>query len=79
MHNMLQSPGLWLLIDFEIVDFFQPTPAVRANISLKLNMLSWMVASLDTDRPTSENMEGQKQEVKSDQPKPVSLFPSKKS
>ncbi|KAJ8305632.1 hypothetical protein KUTeg_016177 [Tegillarca granosa] len=52
----------------------EPTPAVRANISLKLNMLSWMVASLDTDRPTSENMEGQKQqEVKLDQPKPVFL------
>jgi hypothetical protein len=48
---------------------------VKAGILLKVNMLSWLFASLDTERDTEDDVPtdaGAKVKVKSDQPKPVS-------
>lgn len=52
--------------------FFQPSASVKNGLLLKLNMLSWLFASLDTERDTGEVGEAGKQaKVKSMTPKPV--------
>ena len=51
---------------------FQPSASVKNGLLLKLNMLSWLFASLDTERDTGDSSEAGKQpKVKSTAPKPV--------
>ena len=57
-----------LMLDY----FIQPSASVKNGLLLKLNMLSWLFACLDTDRDTDDTGEAGKQpKVKSVAPKPV--------
>ncbi|XP_069126278.1 importin-13-like [Argopecten irradians] len=51
----------------------EPSPSIKNNILLKLNMVSWLVASLDTDREmeNSQMADVNTPKPKSNQPKPV--------
>ncbi|KAK3611733.1 hypothetical protein CHS0354_037313 [Potamilus streckersoni] len=53
----------------------EPSPSVKAPLLLKLNMLSWLFATLDTERETRGNQENmvleKKQKPRSQGPKPV--------
>lgn len=49
----------------------EPSASVKTGLLLKLNMLSWLFASLDTERDSGETEAGKQPKVKSTTPKPV--------
>ncbi|XP_067677743.1 importin-13-like isoform X2 [Haliotis asinina] len=56
----------------QLVKEEQPTAVTKANLILKVNLLSWLFASLDTERDhDGEDNSPEKQKPNSDHPKPV--------